>query len=145
MPVDMFQFAKPGPYITQLSSNGEQQFQNWVKTNNIPFDPSPTSDYDMRGYWKATNGALPSHFSTFTNSYHFPDTYKTPYHAGFSNESIYANPNYSPHWEGDLLIHPNGSLIKNEVGKTPGTSPIFNPQEQPLNLVQKLLLTMMGR
>lgn len=110
--------AKPGPYITKLPPAEEQAFQTWVKNNNIPFDPSPTADYDMRGYWQANRGKMTgTQVSAFDNQLHFPDTFKTPYHATFSNESKYATPN-APHWVGNRLISKDGQVIADE---TPGT------------------------
>lgn len=105
------------PYVTHLTREEEKQFQSWVKDNNIPFDPSPTSDYDMRGYFKDNvlgKGGVKPKISSFDNRPHFPDTYKTPYHKTFSNESKYATPD-APHWVGDRLIDKNGRVIADET------------------------------
>lgn len=105
-------YAKPGPYVTQLSPSDETQFQSWVKNNNIPWQDSPTSDYDMRGFWKAQqSGDLTAKRAA---NLHFPDTYKTPYHATFSNESKYAT-SQAPHWEGDQLIDNRGKVVADET------------------------------
>jgi hypothetical protein len=96
-----FSNAKPGPYLTQLQPSSEQSFQQWVKTNHIPWQESPTSDYDMRGFWQAQQSGDPN--AKRASNLHFPDTYKTPYHKTFSNESKYATPS-APHWEGDRLV-----------------------------------------
>jgi hypothetical protein len=98
-------YAKPGPYITELDPKEEAQFQQWVKSNKIPFDPSPSSDYDMRGYWKdiASKGKSETAVNQYDNRIHFPDTYKTPYHESFSNESKYANEN-APRWVGNRYL-----------------------------------------
>lgn len=54
-----FQYAKPGPYVIPLNPQQEARFQQWVRQNNVPFDPSPTSDYDMRGFWLAAQQGDP--------------------------------------------------------------------------------------
>ena len=104
--------AKPGPYVTKLAPQEEQQFQSWVKQNNVPWQDSPTADYDMRGFWKAAQAGDPN-AQQAANS-HFPDTYKTPYHKTFSNESKYATSS-APHWDGDRLIDSSGKVIADET------------------------------
>jgi len=91
-------YAKPGPYVTKLDPAQETAFQGWVKQNKIPWQDTPNADYDMRGYWKAQQSGDP-HAKRAANL-HFPDTWKTPYHKSFSNESMYALPT-APHWEGE--------------------------------------------
>lgn len=102
--------ALPPPYITQLPQDKEQQFQSWVKTNQIPFDPSPTADYDMRGFWQAQQAGQAQR----AENLHFPDTYKTPYHQSFSDESRYAIPGVAPHWQGNQLIDRTGKVVFKE-------------------------------
>ncbi len=130
-PANLSPYAKPGPYLTQLPTAQEQQFQGWVQQNKIPFDPSANSDYDMRGYYKdnvAGAGGAGTKVSAFDGLPHFPDTYKTPYHRSFSNESRYATAD-APHWEGDRLIDKSGRVIADE---TPATSAsASNPQSVP--------------
>jgi hypothetical protein len=102
-------FAKPSTtnYETVLPGALEQQFRAWVRKNNVPFNPDDkTSDYDMRGYYMSQKlqfegalGDVPAHLP----GAHFPDTFKTPYHATFSDESQYATPNNPFHWRGDTL------------------------------------------
>jgi hypothetical protein len=95
-------------YHTPLSPENEQKFDN-----------SGESDYDMRGFWRALQQGDPdakTAVSQFDGKIHFPDTYKTPYHRTFSNESIYASPD-APHWEGDRLIDKNGNVIADETPK----------------------------
>lgn len=104
--------ALPPPYSTQLSGPQEAQFQNWVQTNQIPFDPSPTSDYDMRGFWQAQQAGDPN--AQRAGNLHFPDTYKTPYHQSFSGESQYAIPGVAPHWQGNQLIDRKGNVVFKE-------------------------------
>jgi len=106
-------YAKPGPYTTTLPQQDEQQFKSWVKNNNIPWRDSPQSDYDMRGYWKAqVSGDSSAHteVNPVDHKPHYPDTYKTPYHKTFSNESKYALPT-AGHWEGQRFIAPSMSTL----------------------------------
>jgi hypothetical protein len=105
--------AKPGPYITQLPPQQENAFQAWVKNNNIPFDPSATPDYDMRGFYRAMQAGDPNALRSAANQ-HFPDTWKTPYHQTFSNQSIYATPD-APHWVGNRLFDVSGRLLVDET------------------------------
>lgn len=108
--------AKPGPYKTALPMLDELKFQNWVKQNKVPFDDGPKSDYDMRGFYKdMQSGKLATGLGP-DGTIHYPDTYKTPYHKTFSNESIYATPN-APHWQGNSLFDKLGSLLVNEDPK----------------------------
>jgi hypothetical protein len=87
--------AKPGPYITSLGKDDEERFQKWIKDNKIPWREEEKSDYDMRGYWQAQQKGDPE--AKRGANLHFPDTYKTPYHVSFSNESKYATKD-APHW-----------------------------------------------
>jgi hypothetical protein len=96
-------FAKPGPYQTTLPPADEQQFRQWVSQNRVPFDPStPTTDYDMRGYYQAMKAGKAEPWKGAGS--HFPDTYKTPYDTTFSGESQYAQPNTPFVWRGNTLI-----------------------------------------
>jgi len=102
-------YAKPGPYTTALSPEEERGFQSWVKANKIPWRDSPTSDYDMRGYWKAQqagNAHAQTEINPVDHKPHYPDTWKTPYHKTFSSESQYALPT-AGHWEGQRFVPPN--------------------------------------
>jgi hypothetical protein len=108
--------AKLGPYKTILQPLQEMQFQDWVKANKIPFDDSPASDYDMRGFYQAALSGDPNaqtSRSAFDGLIHFPDTYKTPYHKTFSSESKYATPN-APSWQGNQLIDKMGRVVADE-------------------------------
>lgn len=111
-------------YTTQLTPDEEQNFQNWVKTNNIPWQDVPKADYDMRGYWKAQQSGDPN-AKRSTENQHFPDTWKTPYHKTFSNESMYAPPD-APHWEGDRLIDKDGKVVADESKKMAWTENDIN-------------------
>lgn len=103
--------AKPGPYVTRLAPADEQKFQSWVKQNKIPWQDDPKADYDMRGFWQAQQKGDPE--AKRAANLHFPDTYKTPYHRSFSNESKYALSN-APHWKGNKLIDSKGSVVFDE-------------------------------
>jgi hypothetical protein len=133
LPVKVPPYAKPGPYVTQLSPDDETQFQSWVKQNKVPFEnDSSTSDYDMRGYWKAMNSGdanAKQSLSGFDGTMHFPDTFKTPYHKTFSNESMYATPD-APHWEGDRLVGKDGNVVADE---TPKAAPATVPPPAPIS------------
>jgi hypothetical protein len=123
------QYAKPGPYVTALTPDEEQKFQQWVKKNSVPFedDLSPTSTYDMRGYWKAmTSGddRAKQSLNQSDQKMHFPDIWKTPYHDTFSNESIYATPD-APKWKGNDksgwdLVDKSGKVVFSEKQQKEG-------------------------
>jgi hypothetical protein len=113
------QYAKPGPYFTKLTPSEEENFQAWVKAKKVPWQDTPTADYDMRGYWKSLVAGDPNakqKKSDFDGKMHFPDTYKTPYHKTFSNESKYATSD-APHWEEDRLIDKDGGVVADETPK----------------------------
>lgn len=112
-------YAKPGPYTTALPAQQEAGFQSWVKQNKIPWQDSPTADYDMRGYYKAQQAGDPN--AKQAGNMHFPDTYKTPYHATFSNESQYATPD-APRWNGNRLIDKKGNVIADETPQSGDSS-----------------------
>lgn len=103
--------ALPGPYTTQLPAEDETKFQSWVKENKVPWQDHPQSDYDMRGYWQAQQSGDPE--AKQAENKHFPDTYKTPYHKSFSNESKYAT-DAAPKWKGNKLVDKNGSVVFDE-------------------------------
>lgn len=113
-------YAKPAPaggYGTRLAPAQEAQFQSWVKQNNVPFDPSPQADYDMRGFYKGLVSGDP-HAQTGMNAndgkLHFSDYYKTPYHKSFSNESQWATA-AAPRWnQQDQLVTPDGKVVFDE-------------------------------
>lgn len=106
------------PYQTGLDPLNEAYFRTWVKNNKIPFNPNdPKSDYDMRGLYKALRSGDPRAVQSANSNdgqMHFPDTWKTPYHKSFSNESIYAT-KAAPAWNSkDQLISPMGSVMFDE-------------------------------
>lgn len=112
--------ASPNGYLTKLSPHEEALFQNWVKQNNVPFDPSERADYDMRGFWKAlVTGDPRAHTGINQNDgkLHFTDYWKTPYHESFSRESQWATPK-APTWnESDQLVLPDGTIVFDERKK----------------------------
>jgi hypothetical protein len=128
--------AQRSSYTTQLSPADETSFQKWTKDNQVPWQDEPRADYDMRGFYKGLVSGDPrakQDLSQFDGKMHFPDTWKTPYHKTFSNESIYAPPD-APHWVGDRLIDKTGKVIADET--PPSTAPQgppapFVPQGPP--------------
>lgn len=113
--------AKPGNYRTELPPAQEKQFAAWVKKTGAQFDPSsnnPKEDYDMRGFYKAVQAGDPAAItamSGYDGKPHYPDTYKTPYHETFSDESKWAVKGKAPHWQGDKLMSPSGQVLKDET------------------------------
>src|SRR5579859_4059529 len=106
------EYAKPGPYTTTLAPEEENKFQEWVHENHIPWQDTTTADYDMRGYWKSkTEGNPDAHtaIDPVDKRPHYPDTWKTPYHKTFSNQSQYALPT-AGHWEGETFVPPAKKL-----------------------------------
>jgi hypothetical protein len=113
--VQPLRYALPGPYQTQLGTLDEADFQQWVRDNRIPFDSSPSADYDMRGYWQGLVNGDPR-ATRDPETRHFPDTWKTPFHKSFSDESIYAG-DQAPHWYGYQLIDHFGRVVADETPK----------------------------
>jgi hypothetical protein len=125
------QWANRGPWTTQLSPQQEQNFRQWLTSNQgkmPPFDPdAPQADYDMRGFYKgmmAGDPAAQGAVSPFDGRIHFSDKWKTPYHHSFSNESIYAKPN-APRWIDNRLTDQNGNVLVDE--STPTKSGALRP------------------
>jgi hypothetical protein len=115
-------YARNAPYaaphaLTQLSPGDERNFQKWVGDNHVPFDPSPQADYDMRGFYSALAARDPRAVQSVNqndNQLHFPDYWKTPYHASFSAESQWAKPG-APSWNDvDQLVLPDGRIVFDE-------------------------------
>lgn len=107
-------------YLTPLDPLREAAFQSWVGRNNVPFDPSLTADYDMRGFWRALQQRDPLAVQSLNandGEMHFPDYWKTPYHESFSNESQFALPG-APRWNNlDQLVSPRGAVVFDERQK----------------------------
>lgn len=108
----------PQNYSTVLPQMDEFQFRQWLKQNNVPFDPNaPVTDYDMRGFYQAARQQQPN-MTTQVNPndqlIHYPDRFKTPLHRSFSNESQWAGPN-APGWINDSqLATPGGRIVFDE-------------------------------
>lgn len=133
--------ANDGPYQTALSPGMESVFRNFLADSSAgpnahpafsQFNPdNPKSDYDMRGWFSAAiNPNDPMHSRTSmadsSNSAapHFDDFWKTPYHAGFSDESRFAIPGGgAPGWKEDgyggwNLVKPSGDVAKAEPDRS---------------------------
>lgn len=107
------------PYTTKLQPHHEQEFRSWLAVSRAPFDPSPRADYDMRGFWLALRNGDARATTAMNQSdkqLHFPDTWKTPFHESFSNESIYAGED-APAWRGDVLVDKHGRIVADERPK----------------------------
>ena len=115
------QWLAPGQHVynTPLAPPQEQAFRQWVIDNKVPFDPqAPVSDYDMRGFWSALQTGDPkaqSGIDPNDQRLHYPDYWKTPYAATFSNESQWANPKLAPLWKEDQLMLPNGTVLYDDA------------------------------
>lgn len=118
-------WAKPSAdgYATTLSPPQEKAFRGWIAQNNVPFDPNATvSDYDMRGFYKALIAGDPRAKSAVDPNdgrIHYPDYWKTPYDATFSNQSQWAT-REAPHWDGNKLVSNNGVVLFNDASQRPG-------------------------
>lgn len=119
-------------YLTTLPPDEEARFQEWVKANNVPFDPSPTADYDMRGFFVGLENKDP-HAKTGINpndqQLHFGDWWKTPFHESFSAESQFAN-REAPNWnEKDQLVTPKGKVLFDEKALNVFRNSGYNPDQ----------------
>ena len=122
-----WQYAKPGgQYATQLSPDEEARFQEWTKQSKVPWQDTPTADYDMRGFWKEMQVNPQGNKTSINpndNKIHYPDKFKTPYHQSFSRESMYALPT-APKWiNSHQLADDKGSIIFDEL---PNSGPKTN-------------------
>ena len=116
--------AGPHNYNTYLLPQQEEAFRQWVKENQVAFDPNAgLTDYDMRGFWLAQQRGDPratTHASPLSGRVHYNDYWKTPYDLSFSRESQWADPAKAPHWEGNNLILPDGTVLFTETAKRAG-------------------------
>jgi hypothetical protein len=100
-------FAQPGPYQTPLSPDQETAFRLWANTvklhTGIDVPLHGKTDYDYRGYFKATGGKIPKG--------HYPDTFKTPRDSTFSRESEYATKDNPFVWRGNKLVDRRSGLV----------------------------------
>jgi N12 class adenine-specific DNA methylase len=136
-------WTKPGPrsFTTKLPPEQEAKFQAWVKDNKVPFEDGETADYDMRGYWKASQdktdwkrmqkaGMIPADLDPAGTKVdpndgkpHYPDYWKTPYHETFSNESQWAVKDKAPKWtDDDKLVTPDGKVVFDDRARKPEPS-----------------------
>lgn len=111
------QWVAPGAHTfnTALSPQDEGAFRQWLTQNKVPFDPNETTpDYDMRGFWEALQRKDPKASSAIDpndGKMHYPDYWKTPYDATFSNQSQWATKD-APHWtDDDKLVAPDGKVV----------------------------------
>jgi hypothetical protein len=104
-------------FTTTLQPQEELKFRSWLDANKNTgplkyYNPNDAySDYDMRGYWKETQGKIQNNIDPYDKQMHFPDTYKTPYHETFSRESKYATKD-APYWDSqDRLVDKKGNVL----------------------------------
>jgi hypothetical protein len=108
-----------GQTNTPLSPLDELAFRQWVASSRVPFDPNAqSSDYDMRGFWRAQQQQNPLATSA-TNpndgQTHYPDYWKTPLHQSFSNESQWGQEN-DPRWiNKSQLANSGGKVVFDET------------------------------
>lgn len=99
-------------FSTTLNKKREAEFQDWyskiAKILNLDSNPdNQEHGYDYRGYWLENRKKDIDYSSP---EFHFPDTWKQPWHETFSNESQYANMKYGinpesvGHWEGETFV-----------------------------------------
>jgi hypothetical protein len=103
-------YAKPGPYVTQLTPEEEVEFRQWAIAHKVSPDDQT---YDNRGFWKALKADDPrakAGFNPTAGEVHGPDVWKTPYDPSFSNESIYATED-APRWQGQYLVDKRGQKL----------------------------------
>ena len=119
MPSDIGSALTGQGYNTELPLADEWEFRNWLKENQVPFDPeAKATDYDMRGYWQGLRQqsphARPTEVNPNDNSPHYTDYYKTPLHESFSSGSKFAGPD-TPSWNRqDQLVDPTGKILFDE-------------------------------
>ena len=104
-----------GPYRTTLNPMQEWKFRQWVRENDVPFQPNRLlQDYDMRGFYSALQSGDPraqSVVDPHDKQMHYPDFWKTPYHETFSAESQWATPD-APRWQDDrYLVDRDGNVL----------------------------------
>lgn len=127
-PNPMLAGRQPGPsYNTALDPGSEQFFRMWLAHNNIPFDPngSAPQDYDMRGFYQALQQGDPRAMTAINandKQLHFPDTWKTPEHKTFSNESQWAPPD-APQWTPQDALAQGGRVLVDERAASPFDAP----------------------
>ena len=100
--------------MTTLTPDQEKAFLTWVAKNKVKFNPKDQyPDYDMRGFYQALMNKDPKAMTAIDPNdklLHYPDTWKTPYHETFSNESQYATEG-APKWQDKKLVSSTGEVI----------------------------------
>jgi hypothetical protein len=100
--------------VTRLDPVQEQAFLQWIQQNQVPFNPQDKyPDYDMRGFYTGLMNKDPNAVAGIneaTQSLHYPDYWKTPYHESFSAESQWAKEG-APTWRENQLVSPKGEVI----------------------------------
>lgn len=109
---------QPGGTNTGLDLLTEAMFRKWVTDNRVPFQAdAPSTDYDMRGFYKALQQGNPIAQSAVNPNdglMHYPDYWKNPSHETFSNESRLAGDG-APGWINDSqLASPGGRILYDE-------------------------------
>ena len=130
---------------TALTVDEESQYQAWRLTYDV--EVADEVDYDYRGAFKV--GITPE-----PTTLHWPDTYKKPNHATFSNESKYAYlmPHKAGYWNGETYVSPDtnkdhyfsASLFSvsaafstsqgSRIGRRIGTGAVYDSQVLPVYL-----------
>ena len=86
-------------FNTPLSLKDELNFSEWLADMSKVKGRDMTSDianYDLRGFYKDTNGEM------LSSDQHFTDKYKKPNHPSFSDESMYSGGIFKGgKWRGD--------------------------------------------
>lgn len=94
-------------YYTKLNPRKEREFRAWYDnlSNRLGLDKNPDDikqGYDYRGYFQQYGNTNVEYENP---NFHFPDTYKQPWHETFSNESKYAKGIEGVgYWDGDTFI-----------------------------------------
>jgi len=99
--------------MTQLPPEQEAAFNKWLEQNNVNYNPADKyPDYDMRGYYQSLQQGKAEQpgVNPVDQQLHYPDTFKTPYHESFSNESKWATEG-APSWQGEKLVSPAGVTV----------------------------------
>lgn len=116
-------------YNTPLPVFQEMAFRDWVKKNNVPFNPDAPgpSDYDMRGFYQGMQNGDPRATTAVDpndSRVHYTDPWKTPLHQTFGAQSQWATP-VAPQWTGeDKLISPGGRIIYDDRNQPSQMDPV---------------------
>jgi len=137
------QWVKPGDHVynTPLAPPQEAQFRQWLQVNKVPFDPNAAvTDYDMRGFYAALQSGDPKARSAIDpndQKLHYPDYWKTPYHATFSAESQWADSAKAPKWnDKDQLVGADGTVLFDDRAQK--VQQMYQKQQDTQQLIQQL-------